>query len=173
MLEHEQFGASSSIASRGTSVLLTMGPNGTHELNKSFLLKRMEIDFLVTADLNTNDATHSVQAPYYLVFHNIEVSAQINTVAENFDSRLDDRQGHQPVIWTRPFLVDPYLVDDSDNVTLKGQGVAFKTSKSFSKGFRLDKDELYTWSIFNPFTSALDVIGFVGLKVRYWGVYIE
>ncbi len=173
MLEHEQYSAISSIASRGQSSLTTVGRTGAHEISKSFLLKRMEIDFIALPDLITDDASATANAPYILCFSNQNNAAQVDTPAEMFDVRLEDKLGHQNMICTRPFVIQPHLIDDADNTSHLGETTIFKTSKSFSKGFRLDKDALYTWSIFNPTGVSLDVIQDAWLKVRYWGVYLE
>ncbi len=173
MLEHEKFAAASAIASRGFAQIDSIGVGELNELNKSFLLKRMEIDFMSIPDLQTNDATASIHAPLMLVMFRSSGAAAIDTVAESLDARFDDIQAHQTIIWRRKFLENPSIIDDADNVIDLSKANTFKTSKSFSKGFRLDKDEVYLWGIFNPTTVSLDITASRWLTVRYWGVYLE
>ncbi len=174
MLEHESVGAQSSIASRGTSTIITLGDDGTNEeLTKSFLIKRMEIQFSALADFIIDDASGLATAVLYLVLNKTSVANAIDTVAEQLDARMEDRSAHQQIIWLRPFIVRTHLVDDADNVTFTGLDAVFSTSKSFSKGFRLDKDETYVWSIFNPGSGSSDNIAVIHLRCRYWGIHIE
>ena len=134
----------------------------------------MEIDFSALADISVDDASGVFgNFLYSLMFISQDRSGDIDTPAEMLDSRFDDRQAHQGVIWGRNYIIQPALVDDADNVTHLGQSANFKTSKSFSKGFRLDKDEDYAWEIFNPTGISEDVVAFIHLRVRYWGVYVQ
>ncbi len=174
MLEHENFASQSSISSRGSSAILTLGDDGTNsELAQSFLVKRMEIDFAALSNTELNDANAAPSEIYVLVFHKISVDNAVDTVAEQFDARLEDRQAHWSIIWTRPFIQRERLADDADQVFSESLEPAFKTSKSFSKGFRLDKDETYQWALFNPGASAIDSMAAKWLKVRYWGVLVQ
>ncbi len=173
LLEHEAFTAGSSIATRASQVLTTIGAGGSHELPKSFLIKRMEIEYVCTPDVITDDAALGALVPMMLALHKNSVAATVDTVAEQLDARIDDIMAHQQIIWRRKFIFNPSLIDDGDNITQLNPGVAFKTSKSFSKGFRLDKDELYRWVIFNPLSGSSNLVAFHWLTVRYWGVYIE
>ncbi len=174
MLEHETYGAASSIATRGTATLLTFGDDGTNEeLTTSFLCKRMEIDFIALADLISDDATGNGNASYCLGLHKTSVANSIDTFAEQLDARMTDRDAHQQIIWRRYFSIFTYLIDDADNSAGNGNDVVFKTSKSFSKGFRFDKDETYQWVLFNPTSASIDIIAERGLMVRYWGVNVN
>ncbi len=174
MLEHEGFTTQSSISSRGSSAIITMGDDGTNaELSKSFLLKRMEIQFFAIANTVTDDASSTGTNGYLLIYGKTSVDNTVDTPAEQFDARLEDRGAHQSIIWVRPFMVRTHVVDDADQVLTLGYDPNFSTSKSFSKGFRLDKDENYQWSIFNPGTASADSIAVKWLRVRYWGVHIE
>ncbi len=175
MLEHENYRTDSSIAARGTNAYLTLGDDGTNsELSKSFLLKRMEINFTALADFIGDDATGSGTAAYVLGFHRTSVDNTVDTFAEQLDARLEDRLAHQAIIWYRNFNISTHLIDDADNSARAGIDVVINTSKSFSRGFRLDKDETYQWVLFNPSgIAAADIIAESGLRVRYWGVFIE
>ncbi len=174
MLEHESFGSQSSIASRGSSTIISLGDDGTNEeLTSSFLLKRMEISFAGLAGIITDDLPANVQTGlYYLILHKTSVNNAVDTIAEQFDARATDRDAHQQIIWVRQFVVRTHITDDADNVSFTGLDAVFNTSKSFSKGFRLDKDETYVWAVFNPSAIALTAMGSVSLRVRYWGVNI-
>ncbi len=173
MLEDETFSAASSIAARGQDSLQTIGEGQTNELTKSFLVKRIEIDFMAVPDLQTNDATAAVHAPYGLYLIKTSGPASIDTVTEMLGARFDDIVGHQNIIWRRTFMVNPSIIDDADNVIDLASAQGFKTSKSFSKGFRLDKDDVYQWVIFNPTAVALDIVATWWLQTRYWGVYVQ
>ncbi len=174
MLEHEDFQAVSSLASRGTSQIISLAADGTNaEITKSFLIKRMEIEFFALADTHVDDASGTGVFPYVLMLHRNSVDNTVDSVAEQLDARLEDINAHQAIIWSRAFLIKPHIADDGDNVSDTGLDSNFKTSKSFSKGFRMDKDETYAWVVFNPGTAANDAIAVRWLRVRYWGVYIE
>ncbi len=174
MLEHESVGSVSSIAGRGTSTIISLGDDGTNEeLTKSFLIKRMEIDYFGAAGIQTDDATGPVTAPYYLMFHKTSVANDIDTIAEQLNARMEDKNAHQQIIWRRQYFCRNHVIDDADNTNYTGSDVVFKTSKSFSKGFRLDKDETYVWVIFNPSSVAVTAQVTVSFTCRYWGVYIE
>ncbi len=173
MLEHETVQSGSSIATRGSSQIININKGGNSELTKSFLLKRMEIEFTALPQQVTNDAIAGAIGLYTLMFISQDRGGEIDTPAEMLDARLDDRIAHQGIIWRRNFVLQPVLVDDADNVTQIGQVANFKTSKSFRKGFRLDKDEDYAWEIFNPAGASQDQILTHFLTVRYWGVYVQ
>ncbi len=174
MMEFEITSAESSIASRGTAAQFSHGNSGTSaEQPRSFLCKRMEIEFAAVADLIADDASGSGTIVNVLTLASRERTGTLDTIAEFFDARFDDRTAHQGVIWSRPYIIRPTLVDDADNVAFSGVDAVFKTSKSFSKGFRFDKDEKYEWAIFNPLATATDFTSTVYLHVRYWGVYLE
>ncbi len=175
MLEHENVQSESSIAARGSSSIITFGDDGSGaELSTSFLCKRMEIDFAAIANLVTDDASARETTPYMLILHKTSVDNAVDTVAEQLDARLEDRAAHQSIIWRRYFIVAEGLQDDGDNIVVQGIQVTFKTSKSFRKGFRFDKDETYSWTLFNPNgAAAADAISISLLNVRYWGVNIQ
>ncbi len=174
MLEHETYGSQGSIASRGTSTILTFGDDGTNEeLTTSFLCKRMEIDFVVLNNFVSDDATGLANGTYILGLHKTSVANAVDTFAEQLDARSTDRDAHQNIIWRRYFTVLTHLNDDGDNTASLSQDTSFKTSKSFTKGFRFDKDETYQWVIFNPTSAAEDLIAEKGLMVRYWGVNVK
>ncbi len=175
MLEHEQFVSNSSIAARGSSTFLTLGDDGTtEELEQSFLVKRMEIQFTAIPRIVTDDASSVMGTfAYALVFTKTSVDNDFDTIAEQLDSRMTDLVAHQALIWYRPYTVTVGLIDDADNIVHIGVPAVFSTSKSFSKGFRIDKDETYLWATFNPASSSQDALNNTGLRVRYWGVYIN
>ncbi len=174
MLEHETFANVSSIAARGNQALISFGDDGTNaEQSVSFLCKRMEIDFIATSDLITDDASGREVGAYALVLQHNSVDPDVDTIAEQLDARLEDVRAHQGIIWRRYFTIAEGLQDDTDNIVIQGIHATFKTSKSFKKGFRFDKDETYRWAIFNPTAGALDAIDNAGLMVRYWGVNVQ
>ncbi len=138
MLEHEDYQTVSALASRATSQIISLGADGTNaELMKSFLVKRMEIEFTALADFTTDDAAGNGNVAYGLIFHRNSVDNTVDSVAEQLDARFEDINAHQAIIWSRPFLISPTMIDDADNTTLNGRDASFKTSKSFSRGFRL------------------------------------
>ncbi len=173
MLEHENFNTQSSIATRGVSVITSILKTGNHELVKSFLIKRFEVDFSALANLLSDDAAGAGTNLYVLALFSSDRAAAIDTVSEMLLRPIDDRQGHQGIIWMRPYIINPALSDDADQIAHVGRSAQFKTSKSFRKGFRLDKDEAYSWAIFNPTGGSQDAVAAVWLRVRYWGVYVQ
>jgi len=107
---------------------------------------------------------------FYLVFRKTTGGSDIDTTAEAFDADVEDDSKHKVVIWSRPGVARPLLLDDTENVVDQPPIVVWKTSKSFPKGYPLDKDEDYTWSVFNAAGSTF-VTGYLAfLRVRYWGV---
>ncbi len=174
MLEHEKEDiALGALASRSQVTLISIGVGATvSELSRSFLVKRMEIEYTIVPSLATDDGTVTGSRPFYIVFMKVSSGSHQDTVAECFDATLENSEIHKQVIWTRPGILQPDLVDDTDNVALRRDPDVVKTSKSFSKGYPLDKDETYRWVLFNSGGSAFTTGAFLGLRIRYWGVQL-
>ncbi len=173
MLEHETADhAPGALAARAHSTIFTIGTS-TNVLNRTFLLKKMEIEFTWFSATPTDDANAIFGEFGYLLLQNTTSGTDADSPAESFDAALADREKHNTIIWTRNFLAQPSLFDDTDNISFPGNLVSFKTSKSFPKGFPLDKDENYSWRLFNQSTASPWTTGGVAnLRVRYWGVYL-
>ncbi len=165
MLEFEVFVAGASIASRLSQVLETITEG--LELPSSFLVKRMEISFVALPHVAQTDGSTGI---LYLIFVNKTRAGAVNTIAEMLDARGDDIHGHQGIIWLKMGYVSEDFIDAANGLSTGQHPWVLNTSKSFPKGFRLDKDEEYTWEVFNPSTGALDLVGSYALRTRYWGV---
>ncbi len=172
MLEHEVLVAGSSLATRSQQDLVSIGEGLTHVLEKSFLVKKMEISFAALPDFVTDDAGAITTAIQYLLLRTTSRDSTIDAVSEQLDARIGDREAHQGIIWMRIFDILTHLVDDADNVSTFGKSASFSTTKTFSKGFRLDKEEDYRWSVFNPHTTTVNIVSFYSIRVRYWGVFL-
>ncbi len=174
MLEHEhnQHNAGA-LASRTSSTIMSIG-SGTEILDRTFLVKRMEIEFMITPWPDVTIAALDTPRKGYLVFINTSRRTDADTVAESFDAPLTNKEMHQGLIWSRPFVLVTELVDDTENVVDRPQNpsTVFKTSKSFSKGFPLDKDETYAWQLFNAGGNAWASGSDAYLHIRYWGIYV-
>ncbi len=172
MLENEtSFSSVGALASRADFDLQTIGGSGTNVLNRSFLLKKMEIEFALLLAQTLDDAS-LVQNLGYLVLQDESAGSDADTTAESFDAVLEDKAKHNTVIWTRLFHFVHPLNDDADNILHPGVTPVFKTSKSFPKGFPLDKDNSYQWKLFNPTSTPWTTGNLAFLRVRYWGVFL-
>ncbi len=172
LLEHEGDNiAGGALAARGTATLFTLGTT-SNLISRSFLCKKMEIEFTLLPPSETDVSTwNSFKGE--LVLQNVSVNTGYDTPAEAFDARIDDEEAHRSIIWTRNFQWTETLVDTTTEILTEYHPVSFKTSKSFSKGFPFDKDEQYRWTVFNPDASNAWATGTdIYFKVRYWGVWL-
>ncbi len=174
MIEHETTGSSNlALATRAEKDVLTIG-TGADILNRTFLIKKMEIEYSLTVPFVTDVATVQTQLGF-LALQMTSAGSNADTIAESFDATLEDKSVHDSVIWSRNFIWYPHLLDTTGNdlVAFNPNTISFKTSKSFPKGYPLDKDEVYTWKVFNQSGSISWLTGSTNnLRVRYWGVYL-
>ncbi len=173
MIEHETPSTTpGTLSSRGAADIFTIG-TGTAILNRSFLVKRMEIEFILEPPVDTSiDDGLGLQSGY-LLLQKTSAGSDSDTPAEAFDALLENKAVHETVVWSRPFGFWNTLIDVSGNDLVElAQPVVFKTSKSFPKGYPLDKDEIYIWRLFNSGATSW-LTGVVSqLRVRYWGVFL-
>ncbi len=173
MLEHEGVVGIGALASRADAAVAIIGRGETQEVERSFLIKKMEIEFTLQPARTPDDANVDTDLISFLIFRKTTGADAIDTTAEAFDARIDDKEAHQRVIWSRNFLYREILLDDTDNISQWGQNIVWKTSKTFPKGYPMDKDETYAWSVFNADNANTYSNGaFAHLRVRYWGVYL-
>lgn len=175
MLEHEGTGQPGTIATRTDADLMQIGSEAiasTVRLNRSFLLKKMEIEFCREPDSITAEASYFGGGyTEYLVFQCDSAGSDVDTVAECYDASLEDKAKHDPIIWTRIYNWTSTLADTTNHTFVAGRIACFKTQKSFPKGYPLDKDHTYQWKIFNA-TAYTSPDAKWYLRVRYWGVYL-
>ncbi len=173
MIEHEDpAGTPGALAARAEADIFQFG-TGTNILNRSFLIKKMEIEFQLLSPIVSDISQVSTFAGY-LIFQKESGSTDGDTVAEAFDAGLEDDEIHRRIIWSRQFNWSPNWVDVSGNdLADMGQDISWKTSKSFTKGMPLDKLEDYRWKTFNSSPSVAWLTGSItSLRVRYFGVYL-
>ncbi len=171
MLEHETANiAPGGLAARAQSDIFTIGTT-TKILNRTFLIKKMEIEFSFLPAAVTDDAGVLAAQGGMLCFQDISSGTDTDTVAEALDADLEDQAKHQSLIWTRNFVFNYNLIDDADNIVTLPTLITWKTSKSFPKGFPLDKSKSYKWTIFNQ-TATWLTGSLANLRVRYFGVYL-
>ncbi len=172
LIEHEVANLSvGGITGRGHTDIHTIG-TGAAKLNKTFLIKKMEIEFSFFPPAVSNDAGVLASQPAYLILQDESSGTDADTTAESFDAALENKAVHETVIWSRNFPVQYGVIDDADNIVWLPAMVNFKTSKSFPKGFPLSKEKTYQWKMFNA-GAVLLTGGFLSLRVRYWGVYLK
>ncbi len=159
------------LASRTSSDFFAIGTT-TKILNRTFLFKKMEINFSLLPSIITDDATTSTYGAGYLVLQNTTAGTDSDTVAESFDAELENTQVHNTVIWAKIFSFNYGLRDDADQISYPPGLVNMNTSKSFSKGFPLDKDETYTWRVFNNTAGTWVTGNIIHCRVRMFGVYL-
>ncbi len=171
MLESETGTNLTALAVRGTlDIEAAFAPDRT------FLIKKMEINFQCTGGLETSTTPGQVsELQAYLVFFH-DSGAAGGSIAAALNAGLQDKELHNDIIWMMPFLVRPQIVDTDAAWALAGLGFAAMRTKSFPKGYPLDKDETYVWGLFNPRSSAwflpLSTAPNAQLRIRYWGVYL-
>ncbi len=171
MLEHEDANISpGGLAARAQSDIFTIGTT-TKILNRTFLIKKMEIEFSFIPAAVTDDAGVLAAQAGMLCFQDISSGTDTDTVAEALDANLENTAVHQTLIWTRNFAFNYNVIDDADNIVDLVPITVWKTSKSFPKGFPLDKDKQYKWSLFNQ-TGTWLTGNLANLHVRYFGVYL-
>ncbi len=172
ILEHEAQISPGALAARAETDIQGIGAT-TSILNRSYLCKKMEIEFTLAPPFATDDAASTGMFVGSLIIQNQSQGTDADTVAESFDAALENQVIHSTVIWSRNFIWQSPLVDDTDNVAHLGLPVVFKTSKSFSKGMPFDKDSIYQWKLFNPSSSLAWLTGSSAfLRVRYFGVWL-
>lgn len=176
MIEHEEYkDTDGTIASRTALTLHTVS------IHRSFLVKRMEIEF--TAIPNAYESNDAQYLPYRsagaasgdfqvlgLAFW--DQTGGVSLATNILDQGAEDAIEHKRLIWMRHVVTGMGLSDDTDNVVMPPVWATMKTQKTFAKGFPLDKDNTYLWTLFNPMghTSNHGVAWW--LRVRYWGVYL-
>ncbi len=173
MLEHENAAVTmGALAARGEVDIASFG-SGTQILNRTFLIKKMEIEFFISPPADGDVSAIPIPAVGNLVLMKTSGGTNADTVAECYDSAVEDQKVHENVIWTRNFIWVPTILDITGNdlVAYSSIYALFKTSKSFPKGYPLDKDETYVWKVFNQDPANAWVTGsFAYLRVRYFGV---
>ncbi len=178
MLEHETQGTGlSGLTARNEVQIVAV------DLDRTFLIKKMEVEFSVDPGLNliaddASAAQFSIDQGLLVFFH----EAGVATDAENaLDASLEDAEKHNDIIWSNPFNMSPgsFLTDDADNVTSSqlAKDVIFKRTKSFPKGYPLDRSDSYSWKVINlsesaAFNAPATLVPNHFLRVRYWGVWI-
>ncbi len=171
MLEFEVQSSPGALAARAESNQITIGTT-TEILNRTFLIKKMEIQFSLLPWADT-DITGVVQNFGYLYFYQSTGATDRDSLAEILDARLDDAEVKRMLIWLRNFVITPLIIDPTNNSYDPGSVIAFTTSKSFPKGYPLDKDEEYKIGVFNPHaTQAWVATCVIIIRVRFWGIYL-
>lgn len=173
MLEHE--GAASgygALAARSEGTIETIG-SGDNILSRSFLVKKMEIDFLFLPNFD-GDVSASDTFAGMLAFYKSSGATDADTLDEILDADLEDSAKHRNLIWAKHFDWYPHIFDITGNdLANYGKGVTLKTSKSFPNGYPLDKLETYKWVVMNLHgANAWDTGSVTYLRVRYWGAYL-
>ncbi len=173
ILEHETAEtAVGTLATRADLDLFTINDGAQQVLNRSFLIKRMEVNFVFLPPVNTDDATTPGSFAGYLALQDESSGTADDTVAEAFNAPIDADHKHNTIIWAKTFFAFSGYIDDTDNVTLRPTAAVMNTSKSFPKGFPLDKLKTYQWKVFNPSGSNWATGALVNLRVKYFGVYL-
>ncbi len=172
LLEHETGSdAVGALASRSPVNILELGlAQGADELSQSYLLKKMEVNFTFRVFADTLISALDTTRVGALVFAKLSQSTDFDTVVEMLDAGIENAEAHRNLIWMRSFVITPDLVDDTENVVERGNHFEWNFSKSFPKGYPLDKDEHYQWQIINLGTNAFQTGSFSSLRVRYWVV---
>ncbi len=171
MLEFEVQSAPGALGARAESNQITIGTT-TEILNRTFLIKKMEIQFSMIPWSDT-DISAIVTGFGYLYFYQSTGATDRDTLVEILDARLDDSEIKRQLIWLRNFVIHPFVLDSINNAVEQGTMISWSTSKSFPKGYPLDKDEQYKIGVFNPSTSVAWVSGSVIIiRVRFWGIYL-
>ncbi len=169
MLEHESSASPDATTTRSTTSIETLN------VDRTFLIKKMEIQFIFTpgGDSGTTTPQHTGHPMYLVFFHNDGTAA--NTAAA-LDGGFQDPETHNDIVWMAPFIFKPAEVDDAGGWAVQGTQVALTRIKSFPKGYPLDKNDSYTWLMFNPSTATAPdpaaINSLANLRVRYWGVYV-
>ncbi len=171
MIEQENQGTSlDSLGARAEVVIATIG-----DLDRTFLIKRMEIEFIANGGVDVVGSQAFATGNALLVFyHDSGVSADAEAA---LDAGLTDKESHNDIIWSRPFLISPKNLDDAGGWFLPGIDTVFKTSKSFPKGYPLDKDDTYQWKVLNlseslAFPNPVAEGSTIMIRTRFWGVYL-
>ncbi len=171
MLEHESNTSIDGIASRASTSLQSISTT----LDRTFLIKKMEVSVLLDPGLESaaSPGAFAVQIGKVVFFHSTGVES---TIATAYDETLMNQESHNDIIWEIPFVFQPITFDSTSETYGDGQGVAMTRTKSFPKGYPLDKSDTYTWNAFNPSSTTYHDPSSrnseLNLRVRYWGVYL-
>ena len=172
MLEHEDAQtALGAIASRSNLNVFTIG-QGAVVLPRSFLVKRMEIQYVIQPHAETAISGIDTDRILLVNLTNTSAGTDRDSLDEVLGASLDDPAKHKLMVWSRMHLYRPIVVSDAEDEVVFPQPIEVKTSKSFPKGFPLDKDEVYTWRVSNLGGNAISTGAFISLMVRYWGVWL-
>ncbi len=170
MMEHESVTNIDATPTRASTTLQAITTN-----DRTFLVKKMEITVSLAPGGDSGASTPQFTGTpmYLLFFHNDGITAN---PAEAFDAHLMDKERHNDIIWMMPFIHKPAEVDDAGGWTAEGFQFNATRTKSFPKGYPMDKNDSYTWYVFNPTAGTSPDPSAIGsqfaLRVRYWGVYI-
>ncbi len=172
MIEHEFEGTSlNSLGARNEQNIQTVSSSN---LDRNFLIKKMEIEFMIHGGVDVTGATFGPNPSLLVFFHDDGIAAD----AENsLDAEVMHKEAHNDIIWSRPFSWMPVQTDDTNGHSIDGLHPVFKTSKSFPKGYPLSKEDTYIWKVINvsetlAFANPASEASNVWLRVRYWGVYL-
>ncbi len=169
MIEHEtQNTGMDGLAARAELTLVTVN------LDRTFLVKRMEIGVGIHGGVEVVGAGVGVGLGELVFFHDDGLAADAEAALNATDQ---DKETHNDIIWARHFNWAPDDIDDASGWALRGIHQSFKTSKSFPKGYPMDKNDTYTWRVINVHPSAAmpnpaAENSQIVLHVRYWGVYL-
>lgn len=178
ILEHENEGSVfDGLATRDEVTLISVSPD------RSFLIKKMEIEFMVMPgeDADTETSAFTSFAPdvgLLVLYHDDGTSSDAEA---SLDATLQDTESHNDIIWSQPFQYQVryiYLDDTSGTgAVIQGIPVVLKRTKSFPKGYPLDKDDTYSWRAVNvketaAFSNPTGINTRHFLRVRYFGVYL-
>ncbi len=173
LIEHEaaELGLGA-LAARTSAAATNIGKGESQELERTFLVKRMEINGVILPHAETAISGVDTDRVISLGFYKTSGGADSNTPAEVLDAALDDDKIHRKLIWMRMFNYRPFIISDAEDEVEFPPNIEFNTTKSFTKGYPLDKDEIYSWQVFNHSSNALSSGALLTFRVRYWGVYI-
>ncbi len=170
MLEHESNTSIDAIAARASSSLESFS------LDRTFLIKKMEVTVILAPGLSSaaTPSIHDPQMGKVVFFHS---SGLESTIATAYDESIQNPESHNDIIWEVPFVFQPGTVDTDGGFAWPGQGVAMTRTKSFRKGYPLDKSDTYSWNAFNPssanaFPNPTSINSELNIRVRYWGAYL-
>ncbi len=170
MLEHEvNTAGADGLTTRNTTSIQSV------TVDRSFLIKKMEITLLFTSGGDSGTTTPQFTGhPMKVVFFHSDGVA--TSAANAYDAAIQFPESHNDVIYEIPFIFKPAEVDDAGGWAVQGIHTAISRTKTFPKGYPMDKDDTYSWVLFNPSASTAPdptaVNSNCNLRVRYWGVYL-
>jgi len=163
MLEHEDANvAIGGLTDRSTKTLKNILED---DLPRTFLLKKMEINFHYSVVAIGADQTHLM----YLAFRD-NTNAEATTFVAALDAGLADAEAHRSLIWVRKFAVQS--VSSVATTEAINEFFVMNTSKSFPKGIPLKEHDAYNWQVFNDSGATITTGALASLRVRYWGVWL-